>query len=345
MQKTIWTYLLICCTLALAIGCENEVNVAADWEETAIVYAALNPTDSVNYVRIQHTYLDQKESAFAFVDEQDSLYYDKLEVYIDEYREGIFSKRIDLVKVDGNDEGLPKDSGLFYSGTNTLYKISDPILASSFTVDYTYTLHVENPRTGYTCNATTISMGNPNVLKPLSGEFGFVQPNVAEGHSIYINFQEGKNVRSYTIDMDMRIEEFEINNPSNSVIKDVQWRMVNSGKTMSLTNLEKATYLTPSVNFFAAIAAALPVDPTLGRRLVDFDMSYYGLSEELNTYLNVSKPSISIIQKKPEYTNVENGLGIFTSRNVWRFQNRAFHVNTLTQLTLSEYTRDLGFVE
>ena len=45
---------------------------------------------------------------------------------------------------------------------------------------------------------------------------------------------------------------------------------------------------------------------------VEFILSVAG--EDLNTYMEVNEPSSSIVQDKPEYTNIENGIGVFSSR-------------------------------
>lgn len=37
-------------------------------------------------------------------------------------------------------------------------------------------------------------------------------------------------------------------------------------------------------------------------------------ADDLNTYLEVNAPSNSIIQEVPEFTNISNGVGIFSSR-------------------------------
>ncbi|MDB9881602.1 hypothetical protein N8368_01130 [Bacteroidia bacterium] len=345
MQKTIWKYLLYSAFAFVLVGCENDLDVAADWKEVAIIYGALNPSDTKNYIRIQRAYLDETQSAVSYFNEQDSLYFDTLIVQIDEYKNGAFVKQFFLQKVDGNDIGYPKDAGIFYSESNILYELSDRIQASSYTTDYTYTLSVKNPRTGYTCTANTTSIGNPQVSAPLNETLGTVQVSTVEDHTVFTRFQEGKWARAYSIEMVLRIEEFSLSDPTENEIKTLKWKMVNLGKTKRIEGFEEATYLIPSVNFFATVASQLQENPLVNRRLVDFDLKFYGISDDFNTYLSVNKPSIGIVQKKPEFTNVDNGLGIFTSRHIKGFYNRQYHNSTLSQLQLSEYTKNLGFVK
>ena len=70
-------------------ACDNELDVAAQWKEIAIVYALLDPKEDVNYIRIQRAYLDEKTGALSFSDIPDSLYFDTLDVKVTEFHQGV----------------------------------------------------------------------------------------------------------------------------------------------------------------------------------------------------------------------------------------------------------------
>lgn len=345
MQNLIQKSLLYTLLLVFTISCENEVDVSADWEEIAVVYGALNPTDDTNYLRINRAFLDENESALRYIDNPDSLYFESLEVYLDEFRNNSYTKTISASLVNGEDFGLSKDSGFFYSESNPLYQITDKIQASTFINDYTYSLTVRNPLTGYTCSGLTLSNGKPEVTNPVSENSPrTVFPRATDDHNIYVSFKEGKHVRAYTIEMIIRVEEFKTSDPSSSTVIPIKWNLVNGGRTRRLSGFEEAIYLVPSSSFFATISSALTADTSLSRRLVDYDINFYGISEDFSTYLSVTSPSIGIIQKKPEFTNLTNGLGIFTSRHITRFDNQKFDAQTTVEMQLSEFTDYLNFV-
>ena len=100
-----------------------------------------------------------------------------------------------------------------------------------------------------------------------------------------------------------------------------------------------------SAGFFAMLKSRLDIDETVERRLVSYDLVFYGISDDFNTFLSVLQPSTTIVQKKPEFTNVDNGLGIFTSRNITIFDNRTFNATILPQVQSSPITAELGFVK
>jgi hypothetical protein len=344
MQKTISLFILLACCLVTFTACDNELNVAAEWEEVVIVYGALNPTQAKNYVRIQRAYLDEKQAAVNFSQIKDSLYFDSLDVRIEEYSNGNYTNTFVLTKVNGNDIGMPKDSGIFYSDQNILYELNNPVRESFSAIDYSYKIIIRNPKTGHVCTATALSLGKPEVTDPVNELYASVPIKATEGHTILVRFQEGKWVRSYSVVMDYRIEEFKKNNPADKVIKELKWHMITDATTRRIEGFQQATITVPSSSFLYTLAAGLKVDPTLSRRLIDFDIKFYGISDDFNTYLSVNKPSIGIVQKKPEFTNLTNALGLFTSRHIKEFNNKKFNTNTVTEINLSKITKDLGFV-
>jgi hypothetical protein len=57
----------------------------------------------------------------------------------------------------------------------------------------------------------------------------------------------------------------------------------------------------------------------------------------------VTEPSQSIVQEKPAYTNIINGIGLFSSRFI-KFSD-SLDISQLTKdaLKVNEHTKDLGF--
>jgi hypothetical protein len=76
------------------------------------------------------------------------------------------------------------------------------------------------------------------------------------------------------------------------------------------------------------------------------DIIIIAAADELNTFINVNRPSTGIIQEKPEYTNIQNGLGIFSARYYKDKPPFSRNMNPATLDSLSEgrYTCRLKFV-
>jgi hypothetical protein len=61
-------------------------------------------------------------------------------------------------------------------------------------------------------------------------------------------------------------------------------------------------------------------------------------------YISVNEPSIGIVQKQADYTNVNNGFGLFASRVQQQILNVPLDKNSLPVLQKDSNTRKLNFV-
>jgi hypothetical protein len=77
-------------------------------------------------------------------------------------------------------------------------------------------------------------------------------------------------------------------------------------------------------------------------------------NEDLKSYIDVNSPSTGLVQERPIYSNVSNGIGLFASRGTgWKKslpivtggQNETPNQGTLTALVESEYTYLLNFCD
>ncbi len=109
-------------------SCSTDFDLTSDWKDIAIVYGLLDKDANFNYVRIEKAYLDPKTSALTIAQIPDSLYYDSLTVSLLEFNNGILTNTITLERINGDVIGLTKDSGIFASTPNILYR-------TNFTID------------------------------------------------------------------------------------------------------------------------------------------------------------------------------------------------------------------
>ena len=84
--------------------------------------------------------------------------------------------------------------------------------------------------------------------------------------------------------------------------------LVSSQPIFSLTGAN----LTTGVH--AAIPKSTPENPKY-RYADSLQFQINVAADDMTTYLNVNQPSNTVAQERPQYTNIENGLGLFSSRN------------------------------
>ena len=63
-------------------ACENEVNINADYKETVVIYALLDPEDTIQYIKVNKAYLNQGLGALEAAKISDSLYLDSTHVQL-----------------------------------------------------------------------------------------------------------------------------------------------------------------------------------------------------------------------------------------------------------------------
>jgi len=67
-------------------------------------------------------------------------------------------------------------------------------------------------------------------------------------------------------------------------------------------------------SFFNFLELNLTKDDEVVRYFNGIDMLMTVGSEDLETYINVNKPITGIVQERPQFTNINNGIGLFSSR-------------------------------
>ena len=105
--------------------------------------------------------------------------------------------------------------------------------------------------------------------------------------------------------------------------------------------------------FFTTLATKLEADPFVTRvlgvwdeevqiaRVLDFELTV--ANEELSTYLEINSPITGVIQERPEYTNINGGLGLFAARSTQGVYGIGCTTASLEYLIEGPSTYDLNF--
>lgn len=331
-------------TLFTGTGCDNELKVNAEWKEVPVIYGLLNPTAEYNYLRINRAYLNEEGNALEFAREPDSIQFDSLKVLLIEKYNGIESNVIELEKVIGDTIGLPKDDGIFASSPNVLYRTKYKIKASSVTETYAYKLEVLNLKSGKLYKSETVIPGKLELLSP----FQFNNPKVNfvdDGRRFVVfSYREGRFVRIYDLIARFRYEEFPADDTNDVRIDSMEWIMIKGKLTNSLDGFIKNTIAVPGEQFYNFIEEVMPVDSNMIRRPIDMGFYFYGGAEDLYTYQEVNRPSIGIVQKKPEYTNISEGFGLFSSSHINRWDHVKIGDQMWESILTSERMKVYNFV-
>ncbi|HMW10743.1 MAG: DUF4249 family protein [Bacteroidetes bacterium] len=330
MNKLLISFCLLCLSLS---SCKTDVDLLAPYKEVMVIYGVLDPTDSVQYIRINKAFLGEG-NAYTFAQVADSFQYaDVLDVKLERYKNNNFAGAINLERF----EGPPLKDGIFASAPNYLYRTTG---LDSIYQDSEYKLVVTNTQTGNVVTSKTAvvskagSIINPNP----SSLYGYV--NFADPANPFVTkFSSSDKAKYYDLNIKFNYKEIEIANPSNFEMKSIFFR-VDGVEKQSNNSLEiPVSYTT----FYSALRRLIPVNPFVKREAEPLDFVLVGGAEELYTYYQVNRPPTGINQSIPQYTNIEGGIGIFSSKYTDIVSHKSLSQTSMDSLINGAITKDLGF--
>ena len=324
--------------------CDNTLNVTADWKEIPVVYGLLNPSASQNYIRINRAYLNQEGDAISYGCVADSIYFEDLTVSLVESRNGIEGNTIQFEKVDGDTIGLMKEEGVFASSPNYLYRTNYNIKPSDFANLYNYELVVVNNKSNKVYRSKANMVGNTEILSPLRESDPRFNIDDDTNRYIYIIYREAPQAKMYECIIRFRYKEYKKESPTVFTIDSVDWQVFKNKETIRLRGYEEQQTNVRSYLFYDFLRTAIEADPTVERVPIDMAFSLYAAGEDMHTFVAVNQPSIGIVQKKPEFTNISDGLGIFSSLNIKTLNHIKIDDPMLSRLVSSPRVAELNFV-
>jgi hypothetical protein len=296
------------------VSCDNDLDVNAEWEEIIVVYGLLDKGDSVHYLRINKAFLPENEDAREVAGRPDSVYFDEgeISVTIDEWRSGTKVRSYNFFMVTRDD----KEPGIFPYPDHILYRNNEEFYPDPAAE---YVLNIESQK-GNGVSAVTRVLDDGNLSNPALLPHGRRELRYFNEH---VNFtvQPGRNAIFYDLELKFVYKEFPAGEPAQADTNEIIWSVYNLRRTTG----GEVRYSDSWDQFFNFLRGNIPADPSLERRALYVELIPYGGGDELYNYIMVNRPSSSIVQKEPEYTNIESGYGIFSSRRV---QNYHLHLHS-----------------
>lgn len=331
IMKNKTTCLLLAVVLILTQSCKNDIETNADWKEIFVVYGLLNATDSVHYVRVNRAFLSENQSALEVAKVVDTSYYSQLEVKVEEF-DGNTLKNTYLLATNNK---LAKDTGVFGNYPNVLFSFGAKLNTS-----WQYKITVKNKTTGNLATAKTTLVTAPLQLNfPSFNTSSFL---VDTAKNLNLSWSPGFNAVLYDLTMRFYWDEYDsATNQLTDSNKFVDWPMVANRElsTGSLINSRLA-----GNTFYEYMGVHIPPVEGKFRKAKKIDFMYWGADKEFKIYREVNAPSIGLVQKKPEYTNLSNGhFGLFASRHYMVIPNVSISQQTSNFLEIYRTTRHLKF--
>jgi hypothetical protein len=298
--------------LAIFTSCENEVDVNADWKDVPVVFGLLDPDSLTQYIRVSRVFLGEGD-ALQYAQIPDSLYYnpEDIEVKVTETLNGNVTRTWIL----DDTTGIAKDTnGIFAAPEQVVYyfKVNQ---SQKLNINAEYALTITNAKTGNVLKGQTLIVQKVSLQTPSN----FAQQvNIIPRQNSFVKWTSSVNGKIYEVILNFIYRE-EIPGSSERIRKIVP---INFGRTFSADNEggEELVREIDPLSVYQVLVASIPASTPDNQRIRYADSLEYIINvgdEDLFTYLNVNQPSNTVAQERPQFNNVENGLGLFASRTTF----------------------------
>ncbi|MCD6366847.1 MAG: hypothetical protein J7L46_04825 [Bacteroidales bacterium] len=320
-------------------SCSTDVDINAPWKDITVVYGLLNQNDNIHYIKINKAFLGDA-SAYEMAAISDSVQYQNITVKL--FKIKIANGSSDTIKTYlFRDTVMNKDDGVFASDNNIIYFNTEELITTaeaSNIDDYSFALKIHIPKYDKDVTGSTKLISKLLVARPNS-----YQPTVTlKGISDYsVEWTSTEGAKLYQLTLGFHYYEL---TGTDTTEHYIEYPLSTRTSQTDLGD-EKMTQNINGGNFFQYLTAHIDENDNI-RRIVKeecVDFIFIVGSTDLNTYIEVSSPSNGIVQEKPAYTNINNGIGLFSSRFDKSVLGKELDQKTIDSLAVSNITKSLNF--
>jgi len=314
-------YLILSVFAIVFNSCETDFDVNAEWEETTVVFGLLDASKDIQFIKINKAFLGEAD-ALQMAQYSDSINFNKgeLDVKITRINNNGSTDTIMLNEIRTlRDEGDFNDSIVMYTFENFEFESNSLNQYTNFlNANSEYELLIKNNITGNYVSSTTKIIGAFNFSTNPSK---FVFYNSTYGLDAYQDLDWIPSITpkavAYQIGVRFHYKE-------DNVIKDLFWNQIQVDKYESSLTLYGR-------DFISFLDGKLSKDNST-REFLSIDIIMTLGSQDLKTYMDVNSPITGIVQERPQFTNINNGIGLFSSRYTREYVNLPLSPESLDYL-------------
>ncbi len=315
-------------------SCETDFKTTTDWEDITVVYGIIDQNDSIQNIKINKAFLGEG-NVLQFAQEYDSTHYPgNLKVWLEEYNEN--EQLVQTIEFDTATSYKPADpDAVFPTGAQTIYKggpetfyeIKYIIQPPWDTVGWRklwlndqslYTLNIMFPDSSKLVTSQTQLIQDFAIKRPIPGSTSikFVPNPSVPTIFAWEQAPNDEGRFKYQLLVKFYYEELTFDN----ALSEKSINLVSNITVRPTSSSSEVTYYYWDNNFYASCENIIPYsDPNVEenikeRHTGDVEIIISVAGESLNLFMQVYEPSTSIVQEKPPYTNIENGIGVFSAR-------------------------------
>ncbi len=372
-QATLRNTVFFILSVLFLTSCEEDFDIVTEYKDQTVIYAFLEHKDpwyssrDTNWIVVNKAFLGEANvnDMASVSDSVNYSNYDEVEVSL---------QRINSIDPNSSKIGDPiildytthyKDSGAFATDNNIVFYTTEALMQfqdvnrdprPNEDESYFYKLSVKKPNKEEVY--ATLKMirgiyeGRPMTTQPpyRSIQMSSFYPN----YTFTVEFGSNRDARVYNF----RIRSFyyEKRTDGNIYIDyvDYEHALLVTSKKIQEDSQEMEVNVSPLAYYSTfdrkladtsgVVWRAIKIE-TSSERPETHALLFTLSSQETYVYNQITQPSDGIVQDKPTYSNITNGLGLFTSK--WNFQRNQFAITsgTIDSLSTGVASKDLKFLD
>lgn len=328
--------LIVFSLFILCTSCDNELVLNAEWENIPIVYGILEEQEQIQYIRVEKGFIDAETSALEVAKRTDSIYYSNTTVQLERPD---FNETILLERVNATEEGLAREMGIFADEPNILYKLdlgdTEPLQGGELV-----RLSIIDDKDEVLASAETQIVESFTLINGQPGD----PLNFSEyDRPVRISWRpEGDAAAIYDVQIIINYEESLPNDATQFVDKSVTWQV---RKNLLREGDDRMGIQILGEELYIFLDGALEESATQIRRFRDLEVVVTAAGNELAEYIRVRQANTGITSSQivPTFSNIEGGLGLFSSSAQVSRGGIRITPSSLDSLAEGIHTQDLGF--
>lgn len=310
----------------IVTSCSNEIDLNVTGDPVPVVYCLLNPDVPDQYVRLGRSYLTDPLKPGEPPVTDSTVWNLPVEVYVEEWQDGmpVNTFRFDPVVAP------PKDSGYFPSDNLRLFKAG--FLPERLAE---YHIYVHFPDDYRIVTGATLIPGRPIVYDPL--EIPGRKVNLQSGAQYTLRWAPGLGRSVFQGQLEIiYAEEVDAISSLNQVTLKLD-PILALGEPIEITDMISGN------RFLNEMVKQIPLREGAQRNVVNVRFRLYKGGEELALQVSPGLQQTTLSGSLNEFTNLVNGIGLFSSLQLTSVNNLVLSNTTLNELAHSELTQALGF--
>ncbi|MBT6163060.1 MAG: DUF4249 family protein [Crocinitomicaceae bacterium] len=315
--------------ILLMSSCSTDIELNAPYQKTPVIFGLLDAQQDTQWVRVNRTWLGVgNQFDVAMIADSSEYPAEDLTVEVTERIGGVTRE---WALVDTTIENK-SDQGIFFGPEQQMWYF---IPEGGLDTDAEYDLDISIADEGDVSSTTNmIAERIGNISQPPPGVTNFKLGFASVGFQttfpdLTFKWSSTAGPSRYDAKMLIHVIERTWNDEEHTDLLTEEERIIEWPiGTLNTQDDEGGDVLQKEVSgerFFTTLASQLQVDPFVTRvlgvwdeevqiaRVVDFELTV--ANDELSTYLEINSPVTGVIQERPEYTNINGGLGLFAARS------------------------------